>query len=88
MAYMVCSFLFSSINKVNKTKLGFATHVKSRDGLGFMTCLISNMLKGKANLFNLLIYDFVIILAQLNGLIIILHQFQRLVSHSIFINMY
>ena len=53
-----------------------------------MMCSISNMLKGKANLLNLLIYDFVIILAQLNGLIIILHQFQQLVSHSIFINMY
>ena len=44
--------------------------------------------KGKFNLLNLIIYDFVVILTQLKGLTIILHQFQRLASPSIFISMY
>ena len=44
--------------------------------------------KGKFNLLNLIIYDFVVILTQLKGLTIILYQFQRLASPSIFINMY
>ena len=43
---------------------------------------------GKVNLLNSLIYNFMIILTELQGLIIILHQFQRLESPSIVINMY